>query len=71
MRQISGVASRRFEFIECPMPSTGINRQSGMAAAVALRSAAAIQPSFSPHNTECGCLISRHAPFQGTALPLD
>src|SRR6476620_2551265 len=51
------------------MPSTGINRQSGMAAAVALRSAAAIQPSFSPHNTECGCLISRHAPFQGTALP--
>ena len=50
------------------MPGTVISRQSGIAAAMILRSAGAIQPSFSPHYTECGCQISRHAPFQGTAL---
>src|SRR5882672_12519156 len=40
------------------MPGTVISRQSGMAAAIVLRSAGAIRPSFSPHSTKCGCQIS-------------
>ena len=40
------------------MPGTTTSRQSGIAAAMVLRSAGGIQPSFSPHKTRCGCLIS-------------
>ena len=48
---------------------TTTSRQSGIAAAMVLRSAGAIQPSRSPQSTRCGCRDFRHPPLELSALP--
>ena len=57
--EISGIKRRQLrDSSSGRCPGTVTSRQSGIAAAITLRSAGAIQPSFSPHSTRCGCLIS-------------
>lgn len=55
---MAGAESRQFEIRRIPTPGTVTRRQFDMTAATVTRSAGAIQPSFSPQSTRCGCLIS-------------